>query len=239
MKRLGVIGGLGPMATAYFMQLVIEMTQAETDQEHIETIIYSMPSIPDRTSYILGKSSESPLPALIEVGQKLCAMQVSCIAIPCVTAHYFHRELEEHIHVPIINGIQETVHCLKANGVTAAGLMATDGTLQSRLFQHWLESAGITVITPDAYHQRQLMSVIYDNVKAGKPVNMEAFLAAAKYLRENGAEVNLLGCTELSIVKRDHAIGAGYLDVMEVLAGAAVERCGRLRREYRWPITGR
>ena len=67
MNRLGIIGGLGPMATAYFMELVTKMTQADTDQEHIDMIIYSRPSIPDRTKYILGESKESPLPAMIEL----------------------------------------------------------------------------------------------------------------------------------------------------------------------------
>jgi aspartate racemase len=225
------------MATAYFMQLIIEMTQADTDQQHIETCFYSMPSIPDRTSYILGKSKESPLPALIEVGKKLGSLQVDCIAIPCITAHYFHKELEEQIPVPIINGIKETADYLKENRVQTAGLLATDGTVESRLFQKWMGEQGIQVVTPDELHQKQVMKVIYENVKAGKPVDLDAFLEAASSLTKKGAEVNLLGCTELSVVKRDYPLGAGYLDVLEVLASSAVKRCGTLREEYRQLIT--
>ena len=68
MKKLGVIGGLGPMATAYFLQLLTQMSDAETDQEHMEILLHSKPRIPDRTRFILGRSGENPLPQMIEVG---------------------------------------------------------------------------------------------------------------------------------------------------------------------------
>ena len=83
------------MATAYFMQLIIKMTDANLDQDHLEMIIYNCPTIPDRTEFILGKSKASPLPRMIEVGKKLKEQNADYIAIPCITAHYFHKELEE------------------------------------------------------------------------------------------------------------------------------------------------
>ncbi len=92
MHMLGVIGGLGPMATAFFMQMAIEMTEAGTDQEHIEMIVYNCPSIPDRTSYIVGQSGENPGIPMAEAGRKLAAFGAEIIAIPCVTANYFYRQ---------------------------------------------------------------------------------------------------------------------------------------------------
>ncbi|MCD8156116.1 MAG: aspartate/glutamate racemase family protein, partial [Clostridiales bacterium] len=88
MRKLGIIGGLGPMATALFMQMIVEMTDADTDQDHIEMIIYNCPQIPDRTRYILGESTENPAPTLLELGRKLQRQQVSLIAIPCITSMY-------------------------------------------------------------------------------------------------------------------------------------------------------
>lgn len=89
--KLGVIGGLGPLATACFLEMVTKMTDASCDQEHLEMIIYSAPGIPDRTAYILGRSPDSPVKPMIEIGRKLAREQVSCIAVPCMTAHYLYR----------------------------------------------------------------------------------------------------------------------------------------------------
>ena len=69
MKKLGVLGGLGPMATAYFLQLLTQMSDAKTDQEHMEIILYSKPSIPDRTKYIIGESEINPVDDMVVVGK--------------------------------------------------------------------------------------------------------------------------------------------------------------------------
>jgi aspartate racemase len=237
MKKLGVIGGLGPMATAFFMQMVIEMTDARVDQEHIEMLIHNCPWIPDRTSYILGKSSENPSVPMAEIGSRLVENGAEIIAIPCITANYFFDELAEKIGVPVIHSIRESVSYLKEHGVGTVGVMATDGTISSGLFHAALKEAGIGEIVPSPQKQAFVMNLIYDDVKAGKPIEMEKFEAVSKELRKNGAEVILLGCTELSMIRRDEQIGAGYLDVMQVLAKCSVELCGVLKPEYREIIT--
>ncbi len=238
-KRLGVIGGLGPLATAYFFELVIQMTDAETDQEHVEMIIYSRPSIPDRTSYITGASRENPLPAMAETGRWLVDQGAEIIAIPCITAHYFHKELAEVISVPVIHIVRETAEHLSVHGIKKAGIMATDGTIYSGLFQKELRERGIEGVLPDEKNQKYVMDLIYQDVKAGRPIEIEKFNEAARYLKACGAEVIILGCTELSLIKRNYAIGAGYLDAMEILARKAVLLCGAdLKGEYQCLITG-
>lgn len=237
-KRLGVIGGLGPMATAYFMQMVVEMTEAGTDQEHIEVMVHSCPSVPDRTSYILGLSREDPGEPMARIGQKLAAYGAQILAIPCITAHYFYDKLSEKIPIPIIDSIDETARYLKKKGIRAVGLMATTGTVQSGLFQKSLRAFGIDVLLPGENRQEDVMYLIYRNVKATKPVDMNRFRRISEELWDQGAEVILLGCTELSMVRRDEGIGAGYLDVMQVLAKCSVEQCGRLKPEYEELITG-
>lgn len=237
MKRLGIIGGLGPMATAYFLQLIVEMTDAAVDQEHIETIMYSRPQIPDRTKFILGISDDSPMQQLVEVGQAVASQGAEVIAIPCITAHFFQRQLEEKINCNIINAIEETARYLKSENISHVGIMATEGTIQSRLFQKVFTDYGIRYSVPDEEGQADIMHIIYDNVKAGLPVEMGLFEKTAKALRDDGAEVILLGCTELSMIKRDNVIGKGFLDVMEVLARQAVMLCGTLKPGYRHLIT--
>lgn len=232
MKTLGVIGGLGPMATAYFMQLVIEMTQAKTDQEHIPMIIYNCPQIPDRTNYMLGLSGENPAPLIAKCGQNLVRDGADIAAIPCITAHAMHEQIQKEVAIPIIHAIKEVVKYLQQQGIKKAALEATDGTVKVAVFQRELESAGIEVLLPSKDGQEKVMHIIYDNVKAGTKVDMEAFAMVEEELLAKGAEVIILGCTELSMVKRDYKLKPCYLDAMEVLARAAVKECGSLKKEY-------
>ncbi len=230
---LGVIGGLGPLATACFMEMVVRMTDARRDQDHLNMILYSCPGIPDRTAYILGESKENPLPEIVRIGRRLAEDGADLIAIPCITAHYFHRELSDQIPLPVIDAPLETARALKRAGIRRAGILATDGTIRSGLFQTQLASLGIEPVIPDPEHQRMVMDVIYDNVKTGRPVDRDKFDRSVACLREQGTEAVILGCTELSLVKRDCDPGPGFLDAMEVLAKCSIVRCGgRLKREY-------
>lgn len=236
---VGVIGGLGPLATAHFMELVIQMTEAKRDQENVDMIVYNFPSIPDRTGYILGSNLKSPLPGLLSVARALERQKVCCIAIPCVTAHYFHKELQSAVQVPILNGVAETVQLLKARGIQKVGIMATDGTIRSGLLSRELDNGGLLPVLPSEARQGDVMHLIYQNVKAGKKPEMARFRRVQQELLDCGAEIILLGCTELSLIKRDEEIGQGFLDIMEVLAREAVLRSGkRLKAEYRNLLKG-
>ena len=237
-KILGVIGGLGPIATAHFMELVINMTDVDMDQQHLPMIVYNMPFIPDRTAYILDNTKENPLPKMLEIGKNLQQQGAACIAVPCVTAHYFMDKLEAGVSVPLINGVRETVAHLKENGIQKVGIMATDGTVRSGIFHKELEKQGLVPIAPLAAAQADVMHLIFNNVKAGKAAEMDRFAAAAEDLRSQGAQVIILGCTELSLIKRDEKIGAGFIDAMEVLARQSVLACDKpLKKEYDCLIT--
>lgn len=235
---LGVIGGLGPAATAYFIELAVLMTDAKRDQEHLPMIIYNSPKIPDRTAYILGHTQENPVWEMIRIGRRLAEQKVACISIPCITAHYFHKELSENIPVPIVDAIWETGAELKNDHIESVGLMATDGTVKSRIFQKQLEEMGIEVFVPDAEYQELTADLIYQEVKAGKTADLSKFRRVSAHLKKQGAQVLILGCTELSLIKKNFPIGPGYLDVMEILVQRSILRCqGRLKDEYRRLIT--
>ncbi len=237
-KRLGIIGGLGPLATAYFYELITRMTDAKTDQEHIEAIIFSKPTIPDRTAYIIGKSWRNPIYDMLEAGQLLVNMGVELIAIPCITAHYYYDTLSEKIKVPVIHVVRETARYLKANGVRCAGILASEGTIRSGLFQKELDLSEIKMVIPKEDKQQQITDMIYQCIKADKPIDFKVFCSCSEQLREDGAEVIILGCTELSLIKRDFMLGPGFLDAMEVLAMRAVLSSeARLKEDYTSLIT--
>lgn len=239
MKTLGVIGGLGPMATAYFLELVTKMTNAGCDQEHLQTILYSQPTIPDRTAYILKKNPNSPVPEMVRLAKLLEQQNVDAIAIPCVTAHYFWKDVSSQVNTLVLNAVEGTAQHLYENGIRKVGIMATDGTIATGLLQRALESSGMEVILPDAENQQGVMNLIYRDIKANRPPEMELFRTISSKLHSDGAEAIILGCTELSLIKKDYSIGAGFIDALEVLARLAVLACGaELKEEYRCLITG-
>ncbi|MCR4705381.1 MAG: amino acid racemase [Lachnospiraceae bacterium] len=239
MKTLGIIGGMGPMATAYFMTLITAMTDAATDQEHIRMLISSTPSIPDRTSYILNRNAQNPVQDIVREGCLLRVAGAQLLAMPCITAHYFHDELEEKIALPIIHGIRETALYLQERQIQTVGLMATDGTIQSHVFGNILAEYGIQCIAPDDKHQSLVMRLIYEDVKAGRRIDPEAFSSVTEALKKDGAEVVLLGCTELSVIKRDFPMPERILDVLEILSRRCVMECASLRPEFEELITDR
>lgn len=238
MKKLGVIGGLGPLASSRFYELIVTMTDAARDQDHMEILIYNKPTIPDRTDFILGRSAENPVTMLSEVGTSLAQLGVDYIALPCVTGHYFYDLLTAKIHVPVIHMIKETVKHCKLHGVSGVGIMATEGTIYSKIFQEEFERCGISTVIPSGVMQDNVSSLIYNNIKANRSPDMDKFTAVEEELKRNGAEVIILGCTELSLIKRNHTIGAGFLDVLEVLAMQSILLCeAKLKKEYTSLIT--
>lgn len=235
--RLGVIGGLGPMATAWFLQLVISMTEAACDQDHLDMILYNTPSIPDRTAFILGKSDDDPAPAIIRVGKSLKEQGADILAIPCMTAHYFHARMQEEIGLPVLHGIRCTAQLLRENGISRAGVMATDGAIRTQLFQQELKCQGIEALLPSSEGQEAVMRLIYEDIKANRPPRMELVQLVKEEFRARGAECIILGCTELSVIKTLDQ-GGGFADAMEILARSAVLACGKpIRKEYQNLIT--
>ncbi len=231
-KKLGVIGGMGPLATAIFMELVIEMTEASRDSEHITMDIVNLPTVPDRTDYILGRNGKNPLETILKVKKELENRGCEVLAMPCNTAFYFYEDLIKE-GLPIIHAIEETALVLKEAGIKKAGILATDGTVQTGLFQQVLERYGIGTVVPDDANQKLVMGMIYDEVKAGKLIDDKKLAAVEMHLKNRGADVLILGCTELSVAKQKGQVQEGYVDTMEVMARKAVLECGVLKEKYK------
>lgn len=226
-KLLGVLGGLGPMATVYFYELLTALTDAKSDQEHIDMVISSRATTPDRTAFILGESKINPIDDMIEDAKKLVAFGAEIIAIPCNTAHYFYDQLAAAVNVPILNIVEESVACLKNDGVRRFGLLATDGTVQSGTYQKYCKAHDITCVIPDKNFQKMVMTIIYDQIKQGKRADMQSFEEIEEHMRSLGCERLILGCTELSLIKRDGGLSDYFTDSLECLALATIRACGK------------
>ncbi|MCD7894506.1 MAG: amino acid racemase [Erysipelotrichaceae bacterium] len=225
MKKVGIIGGMGSLASAHLYELIVKMTDAKNDQEQLELVIHNYPAIYDRTDYILGKSFDNPIYQLLVSGNHLMQQGCNIIGIPCVTAHYFYDLLKIHLDVDIINVIDETVQYLKRKHISKVGLMATDGTIQTGIFQRKLEKNDIDLVIPDELNQRNVMHMIYDDVKSGNDITISAFNEATTYLQNKNAQAIILGCTDLSIVKKELNLDSYYVDCLEILSYAILTKC--------------
>lgn len=227
-KTVGVMGGLGPMATVYFFDMVVRLTDAKSDQEHIDMIITNRATTPDRTDYIIGKSTHNPVDILIKDAKKLEQYGTDFLVITCNTAHYFYRKISESVNIPVLNIIEETVKYAKEKGHKKLGILATTGNIKTKLYQGMCEKYDMDYLVLDDEKQNLVMDIIYKDIKSGKNADMDKFNAVINYLKENNCDGAILGCTELSILKNDNDLDDEfYIDSLEVLARKTISTCDK------------
>lgn len=243
MKTIGIIGGLGPMATVYYLELLTRMTDAVKDQEHPRIFLESLPDIPDRTAYVLDRTAEDPIPVMIDAAKTLQNIGAELLTIPCITAHCFYDQVVEHIDIPVLHLPRYIAQDVAEKGIHTVGILATTGTIQSGILKAEFAAVGVETIILDAERQNLLMQIIYEQMKKGTAVNWQMFLEIAESLLHRGAEKLVLGCTELPLLKKDiRQIGNSTLerlltedsiDVLEVLAQHALLMADvSLKEEY-------
>ncbi len=225
--RLGVLGGMGPMASAWFMVRLTALTPASHDQDHIPTIVWSDPRVPDRSAYLAGNGPD-PWPWLRRGLLDLTDAGASVITIPCNTAHYWYDTMCRAVRVPILDIRQAVVDDLHRHGITGGriGLLGTIGTLASGMYQRVLQAEGYACVVPDLEEQQRCSQVSIDRVKANRIEDAFAPAAeAVEQLRRRGADAIVLGCTELPIAlpqpRRDE-LGITLIDSIDALARAAI-----------------
>ncbi|MCL1794721.1 MAG: amino acid racemase [Oscillospiraceae bacterium] len=207
-KRLGILGGMGPLATCKLYADIINSTPAKKDQDHIDMVILNACYIPDRTSAIL-RGEKSPLPYLLEGCKSLETQGCDAIAIPCNTSHYYFDQLQSGCKTEILNMVELTAKKLESAGIKKVYLMATEGTVKTSVYQKYFGKKDIEIISPTTDETAEMMKVIYE-VKAGISPDVSRLSGMA---REKGA-ISVLGCTELSALKFE---GIEFIDSMEVL----------------------
>ena len=232
-KKLGVMGGMGPEATSYYYENVITHTDASCDQEHIDMVILSHATMPDRTAAITSGEQNELIGKLCEDARILERLGVSNIAITCNTSHYFYDHIQKAVKIPVINMIEESVAYAVRDfeNVKRVGIMATDGTIGSRIYHKACRKAGVTPVKPSEERQRDVMSLIYDDIKAGKPGDRKKFDRVVSEFMRKGCDVIILACTELSVFKGKHDIPSICLDAMDVMVKESILRSGAAYRE--------
>lgn len=225
-KTLGIVGGVGPLATMFIGEMIVRRTKAAKDQDHVNSIITNNTRIPDRTAFIMGRSDDNPVPVMIDDMAKLSSIGAEIIIIPCNTAHTFYDELQMGSPVPVIHMIRETMKRAAQQGAEKVGVLATTGTVTSKVYQQAANEYGLEPVLPSPEIQEKVMSIIYDNVKAGKNADKDTWREIVNHMENQGCDRVVLGCTELSIVKKEINLPDFYLDSLIVLAETAILSCG-------------
>jgi len=233
-KVIGIIGGMGPEATLDCFGKIIKNTPAKNDQDHLRVVIDSNPKVPDRTAAIIG-GGESPAGIMVQGGRILEKAGADFVIIPCVSAHFFLKEVQSQINLPILSifdAVAETIAEDHPN-LKKVGLMATSGTVSGGLFQKRLADSGIETSIPDDKAQARIMAAIYD-IKNAQATRSRAdvtadLISVAQNLINHGAQQAqgiIAGCTEIPLALSQEHLPVPYFDSLLLLARAAIRRAG-------------
>lgn len=220
-KPIGVLGGMGPLATKVFFGMIIDNTVAGCDQEHIDMIILNHAGTPDRTTALLTGETAPLFESLLADCVFLEESGATHIAIPCNTSLAFFDELQANLGIPIINMIcQAVADVVSAKGKgQKVGILATDGTVRLSLYQKEMERQGLIPYAPSEENQRRVMKIIYEGIKGGGEIDFADFEEIQKELIAEGCGCAVMGCTELSCFMQMYGLSDNYyFDAMKSLA---------------------
>ena len=226
LPRIGILGGMGPLATADFLAKLTHATAATRDQDHFPVTVESAPQIPDRVAALEGRG-EDPLPALLAVAQRLGRAGCDLIAMPCNTAHLWHDALCAGTPLPVLHIADAVAGHL--GGACRVGLMGTTATLRSGLYQRRIGDAHEWLLPTDD----DMAGYVMPGVAAVKRNQMaeaaELLRPVAISLARRGIDVLVLGCTEIPLALRPGDASVPMIDATDALARATIAAATRLR----------
>ena len=223
LRRVGILGGMGPAATVDLMAKVLRATAATRDEEHVPLIVWNVPQVPSRPAAISG-AGPSPLPALLEGARFLEGAGATALAIACNTAHHWAADLRGAISIPLLHiadaALEEIAR--RTPPVRTVALLGTRATLSLGIYTKPLEARGIEVRIPEEPLQAALDRAIAA-VKAGSlDAARTEFVPIARAMLDRGADAIVLGCTELPLIACPPEVAARLIDPTFALARAIV-----------------
>ncbi|HHX67089.1 MAG TPA: aspartate/glutamate racemase family protein [Gallicola sp.] len=225
MKKLGIIGGMGPLATSLFMKRIVERTQAYKDQDHINTIVSNHATLPDRTEVIRKNKPEEFLSKIDEDIKLMEFAKVDNIAIPCNTSHFYFDEIQKMTNINLINMVDETIKYIKNNtNFNKVAVLGTYGTMGCKVYDKYALLNGLEVYSLTDLEEKISVDTIYD-VKEKMILKSEKFNELLRKLSKENV-ISILACTELSCLDLPADLKNYYIDAMEVLVEKSIEYSG-------------
>ena len=222
MYKLGVIGGMGPLATVKFYDKVVLNTDAHNDNEHIDLVVLNHSTMPDRTRCIIEKKDLEFLNVIKKDLEILDNIGVDVVAIPCNTSHYFYDEFKKYTNLKIINMIEETILEIKRRGVKQVAVFGTIGTLNSKVYDKYAQKYGIEVKELSDEDKNSVMDIIYKIKETNNLENKEFIEILNKYCDKD--TIGIIACTELSLL--DICKSINTIDALDVLVNKSIELSG-------------
>ncbi|MCT4595515.1 MAG: amino acid racemase [Anaeromicrobium sp.] len=231
-KTVGIIGGMGPMATIDLFKKIVNNTPAHSDQSHLHIVIDNNTSIPDRSTYIL-EGGENPTGEISSSARNLISIGANILIMPCNTAHYFYNDvcktiedLITHKNIIFINMIEETAKYISNNiqGSEKVYLLGTKGTYKSMIYEKAFESYNMELIEPSKELKQKVMDMIYDYKNGKFNYTHDDLYDFKKDALSRGAKKIILGCTELPLIFQIFDLVDDTIDPTEILAKAAIEK---------------
>ncbi|WP_313961923.1 aspartate/glutamate racemase family protein [Parvimonas micra] len=222
MYKLGVIGGMGPLATVKFYDKVVLNTDAHNDNEHIDLVVLNHSTMPDRTRCIIEKKDLEFLNVIKKDLEILDNIGVDVVAIPCNTSHYFYDEFSKYTNLKIINMIEETILEIKRRGVKQVAVFGTIGTLNSKVYDKYAQKYGIEVKELSDEDKNSVMDIIYKIKETNNLENKEFIEILNKYCDKD--TIGIIACTELSLL--DICKSINTIDALDVLVNKSIELSG-------------
>ena len=232
-KTIGILGGMGPLATCDLFSKITQITDASCDQEHVRICIDSNTEISDRTNAIIHHGKD-PVPEMVKSAVRLQGLGADVLIMPCNTAHYFYDRILPFVDIPFLSMIDETAKVISDRGLRKIGLLATDGTLQTAVYEKAFKKRGISIVVPPPENQVHIMDLIYNGVKAGnKEIDTKPTKKTIEDLFRKGAQTLVLGCTELPVPFDLYGFDYPKTDPTLILASRAVQFVGaKVKKEY-------
>lgn len=224
MRRIGILGGMGPQATVLLMQKVIEAVPATDDRDHVPLIVDQNPQVPSRIARLIEGTGEDPAPVLAEMARRLERAGAQALAMPCNTAHHFAGAITAAVDIPFLDMTELSVaRALRLAGPAGRiGILASPAVRRIGLFDGKLARAGLMAVYP-ADEDALLGAIRRIKAQGVDEAARAAFRNASAELLAAGVRTQMVACTEFSLVANDHAEGATAFDTLDVLAEAIVD----------------
>lgn len=221
-RVVGIIGGMGPLATADLIAKITHHTPVTREQDHLRLLVDSNPAIPDRNDAVRG-SGPSPGPAMVESARLLEKSGAELLVIACNTAHHWVDEVAAAVAIPVISMVDVTVHAAVDGGSHRVGVMAITACLSTAMYQDRLAASGIESLTLDDADQAAFTRTIARIKAEGSTAELRASMArSAGVLVDSGAEAIIAACTEIPIVLGEGDLRIPLISSTDELARATV-----------------
>ena len=237
MRKIGVLGGMGPEATILFQQRLLKAVRAQDDQDHIPLLIDMNPQVPSRLAYVLDQTVgvPDPGPVLGDMAKRLDRWGAEALAMPCNTAHLFAEVIQRETALPFFNMVKLSVETAlaKSKAGDVIGILASPALRKTQLFERYFQASERTVIWPE--DDTKMVQAIRKIKTSGDTAEARSILLdASSELTRRGANLQLVACSEFSMIQTSHDPSAAMIDTLDVLA----EAVARFALDARGPQRG-